>query len=171
MTLAADDDDVDENGDGTTLELDATGRVQVLTFDLGSAQYCVRTDAVATVLPIADTAGLDSSADPWNAGIVTADETRIRVVDLHAIFEGTTRDPSSLDDPLLLVFAETDEDEAHYGWLVDNVDVTRTIRLEDIVATQTTTRFVVGRLEPDDERGVDAVDTAVVVLDDTALHR
>ncbi|OIB57266.1 chemotaxis protein CheW [Natrialba sp. SSL1] len=152
-------------------DVDPTSPLRVLTFDLGTSQYCVRADAVATVLPIADAAGLDSSTDPWNAGIVTADGTRIRVVDLHSIFEGTTRDPASLDDPLLLVFAETDADEVHYGWLVDDVDVTRTIRLEDIAATQTTTQFVVGRLELDAERGVDDDDTDIVVLDDTALHR
>ncbi|ELY87616.1 CheW protein [Natrialba hulunbeirensis JCM 10989] len=156
---------------GIDIDVDPTSSLRVLTFDLGTSQYCVRADAVATVLPIADASGLDSSTDPWNAGIVTADGTRIRVVDLHSIFEGTTRDPASLDDPLLLVFAETDTDEAHYGWLVDDVDVTRTIRLEDIAATQTTTQFVVGRLELDGERGVDGDDTDIVVLDDTALHR
>ncbi|ELZ00492.1 chemotaxis protein CheW [Natrialba asiatica] len=162
MTSAADDPTVD------TASSSDSDQLRVLTFALGDTRYCVRADAVASVLSIADTDGLDATADPWNAGSVAVSGERVRVVDLHRIFESTHRPVSELPEPLLLVFTDTDADGRHYGWLVDDVDVTKTVPRTELEPTRTSTRFVTGRIEFSADGDDDG--TEVVLLDEEAIH-
>ena len=143
-------------------DADADDPLSVLAFDLADDRYCVRTDAVATVLGIAETTQLEAAADPWNAGSVTVGGDRVRVVDLPRIF--TSAEPTSVrvDDPRLLVLTETDASGAHYGWLVDDVDVTRTVRPRDLEPTRAPTRFVAGRFE--------FPNGGAILLDEHAIH-
>ncbi|MBZ6493853.1 chemotaxis protein CheW [Natrinema longum] len=126
---------------------DATERVTVLTFDLEETGYCVRADSVVSVLDVAADSALADTDDPWDAGTVTAAGERIRVVDLPRVFGSSTRISDRIDEPKLLVFAETDSDGRHYGWLVDAVETTTTVRVTSLESPETTTNHVKGRLE------------------------
>ncbi len=143
---------------------DDDNRVTVLAFDLESERYCVRADAVASVLGVADERSVATAADPWNAGTVSVAGDRVRVVDLPRAFNGAARTTSRVADPKLLVFTMTDDGDTHYGWLVDDVDVTRTVRTDDLVATPTSSQIahVKGRLE--------IAGDPVVWLDERAIH-
>ncbi|TYL37703.1 chemotaxis protein CheW [Natronococcus pandeyae] len=136
----------------------------LLTFTLAENQYAVAVDAVASVLGVTNDRSLEESSDPWNAGTVTAAGERVRVVDLARILTSALRTTARVDEPQLLVFAETDEDGTRRGWLVDDVDAARTVRTSALERprTATTTRFVEGRLELAGEE--------VVWLDERAIN-
>ncbi|SIR73850.1 chemotaxis protein CheW [Natronorubrum thiooxidans] len=125
--------------------------VTVLTFDLENDRYCVRAAAVASVLGVTDDQSIATADDPWNAGSVTVAGERVRVVDLPRAFTATSRTTARIDDPKLLVFTATNADDAHYGWLVDEVDATRTVRPNSLEPTRTSSQLahVKGRLEID----------------------
>ncbi|MXV64008.1 chemotaxis protein CheW [Natronorubrum sp. JWXQ-INN-674] len=148
------------NDDGSTTD----DRVTVLTFDLDGDRYCVRTESVASVLGVTDEDAIATADDPWNAGVVSVSGNRIRVVDLPRAFNSTARTASRIDAPKLLVFSLTDGDGDYYGWLVDDVDVTRTVRTSSVEPTRTSThtRHVKGRFDLDGE--------TVVWLDERAIH-
>ncbi|MEY7847853.1 chemotaxis protein CheW [Natrarchaeobius sp. A-rgal3] len=146
--------------DGNDSEPD---RVTVLSFGLADQRYCVRVDAVVSVLGVGDTTTLDDAEDPWNAGSTTVDGERIRVVDLQRIFGATNRTPDRADDSELLVLTETDAADLRYGWLVDDVDVTRTVSTADLEPARRSARFVRGRFEFDGQE--------VVWLDEHEMHR
>ncbi|OVE85619.1 chemotaxis protein CheW [Natronolimnobius baerhuensis] len=137
-------------------------QVPVLSFELADDRYCVRTDAVATVRGLAETAPLEDAVDPWNAGSVLVGDARVRVVDLPRIVAGVTQTTARTDDPMLLVLTESDDSGAYFGWLVDGVDVTRTVHTSALEATQAPTRFILGRFEFDDG--------SAMLLDETAIH-
>lgn len=143
---------------------DGDDRLTVLTFSLASERYCVRTDAVASVLGLSETAPLEDADDPWNAGTVTVRGERVRVVDLPRVFaaERTRGTAARIDDPMLLVIDETDETDAYYGWLVDGVDVTRTVRLDALESTRADTKHVDGRFVFEDG--------SAILLDEAAIH-
>ncbi|PCR90877.1 chemotaxis protein CheW [Natrinema ejinorense] len=125
---------------------DATERVTVLAFDLEETGYCVRAESVLSVLDVAVDSDLAGTDDPWDAGTVTAAGARIGVVDLPRVFGSSARISARIDEPKLLVFAETDSDGRHYGWLVDAVETTTTVRVTSLESTETTTTHVKGRL-------------------------
>ncbi|RQG92566.1 chemotaxis protein CheW [Natrarchaeobius chitinivorans] len=145
--------------DGSDADAD---RATVLTFSLAETRYCVRVDAVASALGVGDTSSIDAADDPWNAGATTVDDERIRVVDLRRVFEPTARLPDRSETPQLLVLTESDERGRRYGWLVDDVDTTRTIRTADIAPARTSARFVEGKLEVDGDD--------VTWLDESEMH-
>ena len=148
---------VSNDGTGTDDE-----RVTVLTFDLEGQRYCVEADSVASVLGVADDAPLADAADPWNAGTITVADERVRVVDLPRAFGSAFRTPARIDDPRLLVLGRTDADGRYYGWLVDSVGTTRTVRTAALESPDVKTTHVKGRLEIDG--------AAVVWLDDETIH-
>lgn len=154
MASAENHDDTDDDDD----------RVTVLTFELERERYCVRADAVASVLGITDDRSIATAADPWNAGTVSVAGDRVRVVDLPRAFNSSARTTARVDAPKLLVFAITDADDDYVGWLVDDVDVTQTVRPSDLESTRTGTRLshVRGRFEIGGEE--------VVWLDERAIH-
>lgn len=135
----------------------------LLTFTLAGEYYAVAVDAVASVLGVTGDHDLDGAADPWNAGSVSAGGKRVRVVDLARALTSALRTIDRVDDPKLLVFADGEED-AQRGWLVDDVDVARTVRTDALEPPQMTsaTRFVNGRLE--------VAGTDVVWLDERAIN-
>ena len=143
---------------------DQDERVSVLTFSLERDRYCVRADAVASVLGVADDRSVATADDPWNAGIVSVADDRVRVVDLPRAFNSAVRTTARVESPKLIVFTLTDAEGAHFGWLVDDVDATRTVRTTDLEPTPTSARIdhVKGRLEVDGE--------TVVWLDERAIH-
>ncbi|ELY44473.1 chemotaxis protein CheW [Natronorubrum sulfidifaciens] len=143
---------------------DGDGPITVLTFDLEAERYCVRAAAVASVLGVADEQSIGSATDPWNAGTVTLAGERVRVIDLPRAFTAVSRTTARIADPKLLVFTATDADDAHYGWLVDDVDATRTVRQDRLEPTRTSTRLahVKGRLEIDGDD--------VIWLDERTIH-
>ncbi|MFC4437273.1 MULTISPECIES: chemotaxis protein CheW [Natrialbaceae] len=145
-----------DGSDGETTKL--------LTFTLAENQYAVAVDAVASVLGVTNDRSLEGTSDPWNAGTVTVAGERVRVADLARILTSALRTTARVDEPQLLVFAETDEDGTHRGWLVDDVDAARTVRTSALEPprTATTTRFVKGRLELAGEE--------VVWLDERAIN-
>jgi purine-binding chemotaxis protein CheW len=146
-----------DDGDGTGGE-----RVTVLTFALEGNRYCVRSASIASVLGVADDGTLADADDPWNAGSITAAGERIRVVDLPRVFGSSFRTSARVDDPNLLVFTVTDRDGRYYGWLVDDVDGTRTVRPPALEPPAVGTSHVRGRLEIDG--------TEVVWLDEASIH-
>lgn len=138
-------------------------RVKVLSFDLGGTRYCVAADVVASVLAVSGSKKLASN-DPWDAGTVTAAGERIRVIDLPRLFASSMRTVTPSDERKLLVFDRTDDDGHYYGWLVDEVDVTRTVQTAAIEPTRSAadTHYINGRLEVDDRE--------VIWLDENAMH-
>lgn len=147
------------NRDGTRSDEE---RVTVLTFDLEEKRYCVRAEVVATVLGVADDSPLANADDPWDAGTITVTGEPVRVIDLPRVFGSSFQTSARVDDPKLLVFSVTDGDGRYYGWLVDDVDVARTVRTASIKPPQMNTTQVEGRLEIDGEE--------VVWLDEQAVH-
>lgn len=139
-------------------------RISVLTFTLEGDRYCVRAASVASVLGVGDDRSVATADDPWNAGTVSVAGDRIRVVDLPRAFASSVRTTGRVEEPKLLVFRLTDADDAYVGWLVDDVDVTRTVRASDLEPTPTSSRIahVKGRLEIDGDE--------VVWLDERAIH-
>ncbi|RQG99785.1 chemotaxis protein CheW [Natrarchaeobius oligotrophus] len=127
--------------DGRDTESD---RLTVLTFSLAGKRYCVRVDAVASVVSVTQTGSLESADDPWNAGSTRVDDEQVRVVDLLRVFEP---DRSRVDDPELLVLSETDERGVRYGWLVDEIDVTETVRRTNLEPAKASAQFVEGRFD------------------------
>ncbi|WP_226481774.1 chemotaxis protein CheW [Natrinema amylolyticum] len=136
--------------------------ITVLTFDLEEKRYCVRAASVASVLGVTDDEPLVDADDPWDAGTLSAAGERIRVVDLPRVFGSSFETAARVDDPRLLVFSATDGDDRYYGWLVDDVDVTRTVRTASLEAPRTNTTHIRGRLEIED--------SDVVWLDERAIH-
>ncbi|NGM67523.1 chemotaxis protein CheW [Natronolimnobius sp. AArcel1] len=134
----------------------------VLTFELADDRYCVRTDAVATVRAVSETTQLENADDPWNAGSVSVGDARVRIVDLPRVFAGVTKTTARIDDPMLLVLSEPDDSGTYYGWLVDGVDVTRTVQASSLEPTQAPTQYIAGRFEFDDG--------GAILLDETAIH-
>ena len=128
-------------------------QVTVLAFSLEDDQYCVRADAVASVLGVSDDRSVAAADDPWNAGRVSVGGTPVRVVDLARAFNSSIRTTARVEDPKLLIFSITDAADEHVGWLVDGVDVTRTVRTSALEPTPTSARIdhVKGRLEIDGE--------------------
>ena len=143
---------------------DSDDPVTVLTFDLEDDRYCVRADAVASVFGVADDESIATADDPWNAGSVSVGGERVRVVDLPRAFASSARTTARVAEPKLLVFRVTDVDDAYYGWLVDDVDITRTIQPSDLEPTRMGDHMphVKGRLEIDGED--------VIWLDEQAIH-
>lgn len=137
-------------------------RVTVLTFDLEEKRYCVRAESVATVLGITDDAPLADADDPWDAGTITVAGERVRVVDLPRVFGSGFQTSARVDGPKLLVLSVTDDDGRYYGWLVDDVDVTRTVKADSIEPPRLNAAYVEGRLEIDD--------ADVIWLDERILH-
>ncbi|WP_226006136.1 chemotaxis protein CheW [Natrinema salinisoli] len=146
------------NGNGT----DTGVSVKILMFGLEGTQYCVRAESTASVLEVTDGTSLADADDPWNAGTITVAGELVRVVDLPRIFGSTSRTSARVDDPKLLVFSVTDDDGRYYGWLVDDVDVTRTVRTASLEAPRLDTSHVKGRLDIDGEE--------VLWLDQRAIH-
>lgn len=147
------------NGDETET---TDGRVTVVTFDLEETRYCVRAKSVVSVLGVTDETPLADASDPWDAGTTTVAGERVRVVDLPRIFESSLRTSNRVDDPRLLVFSETDGNGRHYGWLVDDVHVTRPIRTTSLESPHLNTSHVKGRLELADEE--------IIWLDERAIN-
>lgn len=146
-----------------TSEPDGTqNRLTVLAFTLGDDHYCVPVDAVSSVVGVTDASSLEAAPDPWNAGTISVEETQVRVVDLPRIVTPGSHTIARVDEPALLVLRQTTAGETHYGWLVDDVDATTTVRRSDLEEPRTSARLVRGRLEIDD--------TAVLVLDEDAMH-
>ncbi|MFC4543723.1 chemotaxis protein CheW [Halosolutus amylolyticus] len=143
---------------------DVSDDVTVLTFELDATSYCVAADAVASVLGVNGEETLTSAADPWNAGTVTVAGERVRVIDLPRVFTSTMRPGDRVDEPKLLVFTPPDDGDTYYGWLVDEVGTTETVRTAALEPTRiaTGTRYVRGRIEIDD--------SAVVWLDERTIH-
>ncbi|WP_408959151.1 chemotaxis protein CheW [Natrinema sp. 74] len=137
-------------------------RVTVLTFDLEERRYCIRADAVASVLGIGDDDPLADADDPWNAGTITVAGERVTVVDLPRLFGSSFRTPTRIDDPQVLVLDIADENDRYYGWLVDEAGSTRSARPSSLEPPQLQTRYVMGRLEIDG--------AAVIWLDERAMH-
>lgn len=138
-----------------------TDRLTVLTFSLAGDRYCVRSDAVASVLGISDPSSLAAAADPWNAGSVAVRGERIRVVDLGRILASRSDLGTRLEDPMVLVLTDGDGD-ASRGWLVDDVDVTRTVRTAALEPTRVPTQYVDGRFAFDDG--------SAILLDESAIR-
>lgn len=136
--------------------------VRVLTFDLEGKQYCVRAESTVSVLEVTDDTSLTDADDPWNAGTVTVAGELVRVVDVPRVFGSSSRTSARVDDPKLLVFSVTDDDGRHYGWLVDDVDVTRTVRTASLEAPRLNTSYVKGRLDINGEEAL--------WLDQQAIH-
>ncbi|OLZ41371.1 chemotaxis protein CheW [Natrinema saccharevitans] len=136
--------------------------VTVLTFDLEGRRYCVRAESVESVLGVANDDPLADAADPWDAGTVTLAGERVRVVDLPRAFGSSLRTTARVDEPKLLVFAVTDDEGRYYGWLVDDVDVTRSVRPASLEPLRVETTHVKGRLEIGGEE--------VVWLDERTIH-
>ncbi|ELY70013.1 chemotaxis protein CheW [Natrinema versiforme] len=136
--------------------------ITVLTFDLEETRYCVRAESVASVLSVTDDDPLAAADDPWDAGTLSAAGERVRVVDLPRVFGSSFRTAARVDDPKLLVFSVTDDDGRYYGWLVDDVDVTRRVRAASLEVPAMTTTHVKGRLEIDGDD--------VVWLDERTIH-
>ncbi|QSW98106.1 chemotaxis protein CheW [Haloterrigena alkaliphila] len=143
---------------------DRDDRVSVLTFDLEAERYCVRAESVASVLGVTDDQPVAVADDPWNAGTVSVGDDRVRVVDLPRAFNSSVRTTTRIDEPKLIVFTLTDDDGSYYGWLVDDVDVTRRVRPAELQSTATSARMahVKGSIEIDDEE--------VVWLDERTIH-
>lgn len=143
---------------------DEDDRVTVLTFALEDRRYCVGADSVASVLGVTDDQSVASARDPWHAGTVSVADDRVRVVDLPRAFNSATRTTTRIETPKLLVFTLTDTEGRHVGWLVDDIDATRTVRTSDLESTRTSSRLahVRGRLEIDGDE--------VVWLDERAIH-
>ncbi|THE62846.1 chemotaxis protein CheW [Salinadaptatus halalkaliphilus] len=137
-------------------------RLTVLLFTLGENRYCVRLEAVNSVVGVTDTGPLEDAPDPWNAGTVTVADGRVRIVDLPRVFTPASATLERVDEPALLVLRRTVEENVAYGWLVDNVGITATINATDLEAPRTSARLVRGRFERD---GAD-----VVLLDEEAIH-
>ncbi|SEV97357.1 chemotaxis protein CheW [Natrinema salifodinae] len=137
-------------------------RVTVLTFDLEEQRYCVRAESVASVLSLTDDAPLADASDPWDAGTTAVAGERVRIVDLPRAFGSTLRTAARVDEPKLLVFDATDDDGRYYAWLVDDVDVTRTVRTAVLEPPTVRTTYVKGELELDG--------AAVVWLDERTIH-
>ncbi|WP_435553135.1 chemotaxis protein CheW [Natrinema sp. CGMCC1.2065] len=136
--------------------------VTVLAFDLEDRRYCVRAESVESVLGVTDDDPLADAADPWDAGTVTVAGERVRVVDLPRAFGSSLRTTARVDEPKLLVFAVTDDEDRYYGWLVDDVDVTRSVRPASLEPPRVETTHVKGRLEIGGEE--------VVWLDERTIH-
>ncbi|MCW8172619.1 MULTISPECIES: chemotaxis protein CheW [Natrialba] len=147
------------NSGGNDSESD---QVAVLAFSLADRQYCVRVDAVISVLGVGDTSTVDTAEDPWNAGSITVDGDQVRVVDLQRIFGPTNQTPNRADESELIVLSEMDESDARYGWLVDDVDVTRTVSTIDLEPARRSARFVKGSFEFDGRE--------LVWLDEREIH-
>lgn len=139
-------------------------RVTVLTFDLEDDRYCVRADSVASVLGITDDQEIATAADPWNAGSVSVAGDRVRIVDLPRAFNSAVRTTTRVEAPKLLVFTIEADDGSYYGWLVDDVDVTRTVHSSALEPTRSSTQFahIKGRVDIDG--------TEVVWLDERTIH-
>ncbi|APW99680.1 chemotaxis protein CheW [Halobiforma lacisalsi AJ5] len=141
------------------------GPLRVLTFGLADDRYCVRTDAIATVLGVSDPEPVMSAPEPWNAGTITVDGERVRIVDLARIFTGVgagSSDRPQPAEPTLLVLGVTDGDGAYYGWLVDRVGRTRTIERDALEPPRVATSHVEGRFTLEDG--------GAILLDERAIH-
>jgi purine-binding chemotaxis protein CheW len=131
-------------------------------FNLEGTRYCVSAESTASVLEVTDETAVADADDPWNAGTITVAGERVRVVDAPRIFGSSSRASTTIGEPKLLVFSVTDDDGRYYGWLVDDVDVTRTVRTASLESPRLTTSYVKGRLEIDGEE--------VLWLDQEAIH-
>ncbi len=78
------------------------------------------------------------------------------------MFGSTFRTPARIDDPRLLVLDITDADERYYGWLVDDVATTRTVRPSSLEPPHVETTHVKGRLE--------IGDADVIWLNERTIH-
>lgn len=152
--------------------------IRILPFELQGTAYCVETHRVSRVLGVTLDGSLQNADDPWYAGEVSFEsrwkqtktetdesETRqVRVVDLARVFSSPTAPLERTSDSKLLVFETTDEADRHYGWLVDDVDVTTVVSTEQLEPARTDHRyqFVTGRVDHDG--------TTLVWLDDRALN-
>ncbi|USZ70467.1 chemotaxis protein CheW [Natronosalvus halobius] len=125
---------------------ESTDRVSMLTFELQSDGYCVESDRVSSVLGVGDTGVVDAAEDPWNAGEIDVGGERIRVVDLARVFTAPTASIDRSSDPMLLVFGVTDDAGAYYGWLVDDVGITRRVDRDRIEPNPQSGAFVAGHL-------------------------
>ncbi|MCU4971798.1 chemotaxis protein CheW [Halobacteria archaeon AArc-m2/3/4] len=148
-------------------------RTRILPFESQGTAYCIDTQRVSRVLGVTLDGSLQAATDPWYAGEVSFEsqwkqtdadsETRqVRVVDLARVLSSPTAPLERPSDAKLLVFETTDDDERHYGWLVDDVDVTAAVGEEELVPTRTSHQFVTGRIDYDG--------TTLVWLDDRALN-
>lgn len=129
---------------------DDASETTVLPFDLEGDRYCVDVDRVRTVLGIDREAVPDDVADPWYAGEITTDGTRVRVVDLARVFGAGT--PTRSSDPRLVVFEATDADGSRYGWLVDAVYTPSPVDPSTLEKAVGRSRFVRGRITLADDR-------------------
>ncbi|UTF53809.1 chemotaxis protein CheW [Natronosalvus rutilus] len=128
-----------------------TGRVSILPFELQTDGYCVESDRVSSVLGVDDTGVVDDAEDPWNAGEIAVGGERIRVVDLARVFAAPTASLDRSSDPMLLVFGVTDDAGAYYGWLVDDVGITRRVDGDRLEPNPRGGAFVAGHLLLEEE--------------------
>ncbi|AGB32471.1 CheW domain protein [Natrinema pellirubrum DSM 15624] len=152
MGSASNPDDRQETNDPVT----------VLTFDLEERRYCVGAESVESVLGVTNDEPLADAADPWDAGTITVAGERVSVVDLPRAFGSSLRTTARVDEPKLLVFSVTDDEDRYYGWLVDDVDVTRSVRPGTLEPPRVETTHVKGRIEIDGDE--------VVWLDERTIH-
>lgn len=140
----------------------ADSTTSVLTFALDGDGYCVETARISSVLGIGDLGVVDDADDPWYAGELAVGGERIRVIDLARVFSTPTTDLERSADPKLLAFGVSDETGAYYGWLVDEVGISRHIAHDRFEATNCGLSFVAGTLSLEG--------TTYRWLDERAIH-
>ncbi|WP_276253776.1 chemotaxis protein CheW [Halomontanus rarus] len=170
--------DSEAGADTDTRQSSPDDGVRILPFESQGTAYCVETHRVSRALGVTldGSRSLERATDPWYAGEVSfesrwkraktdPDESEIRqvrVVDLARVFSSPTATLERPSESKLLVFETTDEADRHYGWLVDDVDVTTVVRTEQLEPTRTDRQFVTGRVDHDG--------TTLIWLDDRALN-
>ncbi len=133
----------------------------VLTFDVRETQYCTAVERITTVLGVTVNDALED-ADPWHAGDVVVDGTRVRVVDLPRVFGAHARALPGGDERKLVVFEPVDDAGTSSGWLVDAVGGVRSVDRSTLLPARASERFVRGRLEVDG--------TTTLWLDERAIN-
>lgn len=144
-------------------DADADG-ITVLTFSLADDRYCVRLEAVDSVVGVTDAGPLADAADPWHAGTVAVEGREVRIVDLPRVLTPATETVTRVDDPALLVLSSSprSDGDVRHGWLVDAVGVTKTARPSAVAPSRASARLVRGRIAFDDG--------AAIWLDERAIH-
>ncbi|WP_049925971.1 chemotaxis protein CheW [Halopiger goleimassiliensis] len=152
MTTTSDRSNVDD--DRETLSL--------LTFFLAGDRYCVRLASVDSVVGVESPDSLEAAADPWNAGTVSIDGTSVRVVDLPRVVASPSASVERPAEAALLVLDDAIGETARFGWLVDDIGDTETVRPDEVESTLPSAQIVRGRL--DLESG------PALLLDEQAIH-
>lgn len=141
---------------------DAPQRARAITFELQGDHYCVGSSRITAVLSIGDCSAVHEAPDPWYAGEITTDDGNIRVLDLSRVFASATRTLERPEGPKLIVFDVTDDEGAHYGWLVDDVGVSRQVDRQRLERTAGGMSFISGTVTLDGHEHL--------WLDEAAIH-